>query len=83
MKQKPAMFYVVWALVALLIVLHQDFWFWNDPTLYFGFLPTSLLYHLGLSIAAAAVWWLATIYAWPIDHLNQPEPTSKKGESRE
>lgn len=57
--------YVVWGLVVLLAILHQDFWFWDDATLVFGFLPISLLYHVLLSIAAAITWWLATRYAWP------------------
>jgi hypothetical protein len=58
--------YVVWTLIALLIVLHQDVWFWDDRRLVFGFLPVSLAYHMALSLAAAAVWYLATIFAWPV-----------------
>jgi hypothetical protein len=57
----------VWGLILLLIVLHQDFWFWTDATIVFGFLPVGLAYHIGLSLAAAVVWWLATMYAWPIE----------------
>jgi hypothetical protein len=57
----------VWGLILLLIVLHQDFWFWNDATIVFGFLPIGLAYHIGLSLAAAGVWWLATTYAWPVE----------------
>lgn len=56
---------VVWGLVALLIVIHQDVWFWEDRTLLFGFLPIGLAYHAGISIAAAVTWYLATIYCWP------------------
>ncbi|MEQ8790943.1 MAG: DUF3311 domain-containing protein [Pirellulaceae bacterium] len=59
--------YVVWILIALLVVLHQDVWFWDDPQLLFGFLPVGLAYHMVLSLAAAAVWLLATIVAWPVD----------------
>lgn len=55
----------VWGLVLLLVILHQDFWYWDDPRLVFGFLPISLLYHALLSIAAGLAWWLATKYAWP------------------
>lgn len=29
----------------LLYFLHQDFWFWNDATLFFG-LPVGLVYHV-------------------------------------
>ena len=56
---------VVWGLVVLLVILHQDVWFWEDGTLVFGFLPVTLLYHAGLSVAAAVTWFLATRYAWP------------------
>ena len=59
--------YVVWGLVLLLVVLHQDFWLWDDADLAFGFLPVTLLYQACISLAAAAVWYLATLFAWPID----------------
>ncbi len=57
--------YVVWLLIVLLIVLHQDNWLWDDPYLVGGFLPIGLLYHMGISLAAAVVWYLATIFCWP------------------
>ncbi len=59
--------YAIWGLVLLLIILHQDLWFWDDATLVFGFMPIGLLYHAGISVAAAVTWYLATLYAWPID----------------
>ena len=59
--------HIVWILLLLLIVLHQDFWFWTDDTLVAGFMPIGLAYHVGLSLAASVVWWLATKYAWPVD----------------
>ncbi len=31
--------------ILVLGLLHQDFWFWDDPTLIFGFLPVGLAYH--------------------------------------
>jgi hypothetical protein len=54
------------ALVAL-IVLHQDFWLWNDSSLLFDFLPAGLAYHMLYSIVAAFVWGLALLCAWPED----------------
>ncbi len=53
-------------LLILLAVAHQDFW-WRDDhrTLVFGFLPVSLAYHIGISIAASVLWGLACVYAWP------------------
>ncbi|MEZ6069285.1 MAG: DUF3311 domain-containing protein [Pirellulales bacterium] len=57
--------YFVWCTVALLIIVHQDIWFWDDPTLVFGFMPIGLLWHVGISIAAGVTWFLATKYCWP------------------
>lgn len=57
--------YAVWGLVVLLLVLHQDVWFWEDDTLVFGFLPITLLYHACISVGAAATWFMATKFAWP------------------
>lgn len=56
---------IVWILVAVLIILHQDFWLWEDDSLVYGFLPIGLAYHIGISIAAAAVWMIACTFAWP------------------
>ena len=68
----------VWGLIVLLIVLHQDFGFWSDGTLLFGFLPIGVGYHVGISIAAAVVWFLATKYAWP-DGLETPDARKQEG----
>ncbi len=67
--------YVVWGLILLLVVLHQDVWFWDDATLVFGFMPITLLYHAMISLAAGFTWWLATKYAWP-DELEAEAPAS-------
>jgi hypothetical protein len=64
--------YVVWFLVAVLIVLHQDYWQWDDARLMFGFLPYTLFYHACLSIAAAVVWWMATRFCWPANLESVP-----------
>ncbi|TWT97084.1 hypothetical protein Pla108_28610 [Botrimarina colliarenosi] len=62
---------VVWGLVLLLIVLHQDVWFWTDERLVFGFLPIGLAWHMGISIGASITWFLATKYCWPADDDTQ------------
>ena len=62
-------------LVALLYVLHQDFWFWRDARpLVFGFLPIGLFYHAVFTIASAALLWILTTYAWPADLEPQDPP---------
>lgn len=57
---------VVFGLIVLLAVAHQDYWWWDriDP-LVFGFVPVSLAYHAGVSIAAAILWALAVKFCWP------------------
>ena len=57
----------MWLSAAALFVLHQDFWWWDNRTLVFGFLPVSLLYHAVFSIVAGLIWALASKYAWPAD----------------
>jgi hypothetical protein len=58
---------IVWPLLALLVILHHDFWFWDDPTLVAGWFPVGLLYHVVLSIAATGFWLMAVTCAWPTD----------------
>jgi hypothetical protein len=58
-------------LVAVLYVLHQDFWFWSSARpLVFGFLPVGLAYHAGFSVAASLLFWLLVARAWP-SHLER------------
>ena len=52
-------------LVVMLAILHQDVWWWDDPTLVFGFMPIGLAYHALYSVLAACVWALAVKFAWP------------------
>lgn len=52
-------------LIALLLILHQDNWYWTNDTLVGGFMPIGLLYHAGISLAAAFVWFLTTLFIWP------------------
>jgi len=60
-------------MVALVYVLHQDFWNWRqaDP-LVFGFLPIGLAYQAGFSILASIMMAVLVKFAWP-GHLEQVE----------
>jgi len=69
-------------LVALLLILHQDNWYWTDPTLVGGFMPIGLLYHAGISLAAAFVWFLATLFIWP-QEIQQDDETLVQSNSEE
>jgi hypothetical protein len=64
------------AVVAVVVLLHQDFWFWTDKTLLFGFLPVGLAYHLGYAVLAAATMALLVRFAWPsrLEDDDRPEP---------
>jgi hypothetical protein len=59
--------YLVWLSVALLVVLHQDYWQWEQDALVWGFLPYALAYHAGISLAAAGLWVAAMRWCWPDD----------------
>jgi hypothetical protein len=59
---------LVYGLIVLLAIVHQDSWWWDDSeTLVFGFIPIGLAYHAGVSVAAATLWGLAVVYCWPAD----------------
>ena len=57
----------VWLIFGVLFVLHHDFWWWDDPTLVFGFLPIGLAGHAVFSMLASLLWMLALKFAWPTD----------------
>ena len=50
----------------LMILLHNDLWFWDDPRLVLG-LPVGLTYHIAFCVAASALMFLLTRFAWPAD----------------
>ena len=58
------------AIVAVLYLLHQDFWFWRTPYPVFGIIPIGLFYHACFSVAASLLMWLLVTYAWP-HHLER------------
>ena len=57
--------YVIWLMVLILVIVHQDVWNWNSDKLVLGFMPIGLFYHACLSVAASVVWLLACQFAWP------------------
>lgn len=64
---------IIAVLIVLLVIAHQDNWFWYDDTLIFGFMPIGLFYHVCLSIAATLTWLLATKIAWPVETIEQTQ----------
>ncbi len=80
---------LVYGLIILLAILHQDFWWWDDSkTLVFGFVPIGLAYHAGISAAAAILWAMAVKYCWPgdvdvqTDAAGGPRPAPESGEKQ-
>ena len=60
----------IWIAAIVLLLLHQDVWFWDDRTMVMGFMPVGLFYHALFSLAAGGLWALAVKFAWP-DHIEQ------------
>jgi hypothetical protein len=75
---------IIAGLVLLLLILHQDNWFWTDDTLLMGFMPIGLFWHACISIAATLTWFLATKIAWPhVDNLSHPVGNAENSEGQE
>ena len=66
-------------MVVVLLILHQDNWFWTDSRLVFGFMPIGMFWHVGISIAAALTWALATQIAWPFRDESSNETRGEGG----
>ena len=62
-------------MVAVVYVVHQDYWNWHDKSLVLGFLPKGLAYHAGFSVLAAIMMWVLVKTAWP-DHIERSVPES-------
>ena len=58
----------LYAILVLLVALHQDFWLWNDGSLLLG-LPIGLTYHIVYCLVVTVVMALLVRYAWPT-HLD-------------
>ena len=71
------------ALIVLLVlvVLHQDFWLWDDARLVMGFLPSGLAYHAAYSVATAGLWALIVRHAWPAG-LDEADTSTAGSEER-
>jgi hypothetical protein len=65
LQPTPSARNAVFIAVFALAVLHHDFWWWDDRTAVFGFMPIGLFYHTCFSVAAGCLWWLASKFAWP------------------
>jgi len=60
-------------MIAVLVILHQDFFFADDATLVFGFLPVGLAYHSLYCVAVSVMWLVVIRFAWPADLVSAAE----------
>ena len=61
--------HLVYILLGILYLLHNDLWLWDDGRLVAG-LPAGLVYHVGFCAAAAGMLYLLVTRAWPA-HLDE------------
>lgn len=82
---------LAWGLVLLVTLLHFDLWLWDSTSIVLGFVPLTLAYQVGITIAAAIAWGLVMRFAWPRDveewasresSLRRPAPSASKGRVR-
>ena len=66
---------VFWIALVALMILHHDWWFWNDGRLLFGFLPVGLAYHALISLAAGGLWAWAVLFAFA-EYMEDDEPAA-------
>jgi hypothetical protein len=62
--KKPFPKWTLYAGLAVLYLLHNDLWYWDDSSLVLG-LPVGLLYHIGFCVAASVMMMLLVNNAWP------------------
>ncbi len=60
---------MVYVLLGILYLLHNDLWLWDDGRLVAG-LPAGLVYHVAFCAAAAGMLYLLVTHAWPA-HLDR------------
>ena len=74
---------VILIIFLVLVVLHQDFWNWDNASLVFGFMPVGLFYHACYSLVAALFWGLVMKFAWPTELEEWAEGKSNDKEGAE
>jgi hypothetical protein len=56
--------WIVYFAVPVMLVLHQDWWNWDDRRLIFN-LPVGLAYHVAFCVAASILMFCLVRFAWP------------------
>ena len=66
---------LLYAVLFVLYLLHNDLWFWHDSRFVLG-LPVGLFYHICFCLAAAVLMALLVTCAWP-GHLDRGEEAER------
>ena len=76
-SSSPALRKLLFGLLALFVVLHNDLWWWDDPSFVLGF-PIALTYHLAYCLVAVGLMTLLARFAWPteLEALAEEEVTA-------
>ena len=63
--------WVLAVLLGVLVLLHNDIWFWSDARIVAG-LPVGMVYHIAYCFAATGMMALLVKHAWPA-HVDDDE----------
>jgi len=55
---------ILYLVIVIVYLLHNDLWFWNNPTIIMG-IPVGLFYHLIYCFTASILLFLLIKFAWP------------------
>lgn len=73
---------LAWGFIVILAIAHYDFWYWDDRTLLFGFMPIGLFYQGMISLLAGFGWFMVVKFAWPTaieEWADEPTAQSAEG----
>lgn len=56
--------WILYLLLILIYLLHNDLWFWHNPGIVLG-LPVGLLYHILYCVFSSFVLYILVKSAWP------------------
>lgn len=74
--------FLLFLMIAIVYVLHQDVWNWKNGDVVLGFLPVGLAYHAGYSILAAIMMAVLVKFAWPKELESAGEPDKRETPDR-
>lgn len=55
--------WILYSLILLFLILHNDMWFWKSPQIVLG-LPIGLLFHILFCLGTSLLMYFIVKYAW-------------------